>query len=175
MSNVKNYYEILGVSESASDDEIKQAFKALASQVSGPDDPRAESLREAYSVLRDPQKREKYDAYLSNNRPVSTGKLRPLTSQLKSTSMPASNDDAQKWEYLTLLSTRNYGTVKYYVNGEHQSHMKNMKLIVIMNDLGGQGWEMVGITTDLKSGAATYIFKRPTDIAPEPIRKRPNA
>lgn len=176
MSNVKNYYDILGVSEDASDDEIKQAFKTLASQVSGPDDPRAEPLREAYAVLRDPQKREKYDAYLSSsNRPANTSNLRPIGAQLKSSSMPAPNDDVQKWEYLTLLSTRNYGTVKYYINNEQQSHLKNMKLILIMNDLGGQGWEMVGITTDLKSGAATYIFKRPTDVAPEPIRKRPSS
>lgn len=173
MSNVKNYYEILGVSPSASDDEIKQAFKTLAGQVSGPDDPRAESLREAYAVLRDPQKREKYDAYLNSNRPAANvNNLRPITAQLKSSAVPSPNEDAQKWEYLTLLSTRNYGTVKYYINGEHQSHLKNMKLITIMNDLGGQGWEMVGITTDLKSGAATYIFKRPTDVAPEPLRKR---
>lgn len=180
MSNVKNYYEILGVDESASDDEIKQAFKTLASSVSGPNDPRAEPLREAYAVLRDPQKREKYDAYLQNNRPntPSTGNLRSInTGSLSKTPAytPTANDDAQKWEYLSLLSTRNYGTIKYYINGEQQSHLKNVRLILVLNELGGQGWEMTGITTDIKSGAATYIFKRMTDKAPEILKKRSGA
>ncbi|MCU0481940.1 MAG: J domain-containing protein [Anaerolineae bacterium] len=176
MSNVKNYYEILGVEESASDDEIKQAFKTLASQVSGASDPRAEPLREAYAVLRDPEKRAKYDIYLQNNRPSPA--VRPVnTGSLSKTPAytPTPNEDAQKWEYLSLLSTRNYGTIKYYINGEQQTHLKNMRLILVLNDLGGQGWEMTGITTDIKSGAATYIFKRMTDKAPEAIKKRSGA
>ena len=173
MSNVKNYYDILGISESATEDEIRQAFKILASQVSGPDDPRAEPLREAYGVLRDPQKREKYDAYLSQNRPIqaTSGTLRSMSSQ----NAPTTNDTAQKWEYLSLLATRNYGTLKYFINGEQQSHLKNMRLIHVLNDIGGQGWEMTGITTDIKSGAATYIFKRMTDKAPEMIKKKPTS
>jgi len=179
MSNVKNYYEILGVEESASDEEIKQAFKTLASSVSGPNDPRAEPLREAYGVLRDPEKRAKYDIYLQNNRPSTpTGTVRPVnTGSLSKTPAyaPTPNDDAQKWEYLSLLSTRNYGTIKYYINGEQQTHLKNTRLIIVLNELGGQGWEMTGITTDMKSGAATYIFKRMTDKAPEIIKKRSGA
>lgn len=173
MSNVKNYYEILGVSETATDEEIKQAFKTLARQVTGPDDPRAQPLKEAYDVLGNPQKRERYDARLSTNTPraTPTGNLRPISVQASSAT-PTSNDDAQKWEYLTLLSTRNYGTVKYYINGEQQGHLKNIRLIAVLNDMGGQGWEMVGTTTDLKSGSTTYIFKRMTDKAPEPLKKR---
>ena len=64
----KDYYKILGVSKTASDKEIKSAFRKLA-QKYHPDknlgDKKAEDkfkeLNEAYEVLGDPQKRAKYD------------------------------------------------------------------------------------------------------------------
>jgi hypothetical protein len=64
----------------------------------------------------------------------------------------------QKWEYLTLESSRNYGTTKFYVNGTMQPELKNKRLSEVMNMIGTQGWEMVGIATD-KDGQ-TFIFKR---------------
>jgi hypothetical protein len=63
-----------------------------------------------------------------------------------------------KWEYLTLQPSRVYGTTKYYVNGTLQTELKNRRLSEVMNIVGGQGWEMVGISTD-KDGT-NYIFKR---------------
>lgn len=63
MENKKDYYEVLGLSKGASDEEIKRAFRKLAKQYH-PDvnkDPGAEEkfkeIGEAYSVLSDPQKR----------------------------------------------------------------------------------------------------------------------
>lgn len=64
----------------------------------------------------------------------------------------------QKWEYLTLESSRNYGTTKFYVNGTMQPELKNKRLSDVMNMIGSQGWEMVGIATD-KDGQ-TFIFKK---------------
>lgn len=65
----KDYYEILGVSKTATDEEIKRAFRKLAKQYH-PDvnkDPGAEEkfkeIGEAYSVLSDPQKRKQYDQF----------------------------------------------------------------------------------------------------------------
>jgi molecular chaperone DnaJ len=66
----RDYYEVLGVSRSASDQELKRAYRALAQRYH-PDknqsDPAAEEkfkeLGEAYSVLADPDQRQRYDRF----------------------------------------------------------------------------------------------------------------
>ncbi len=67
--NKKDYYEILGVSKTASDEEIKRAFRKLAKQYH-PDinkEPGAEEkfkeIGEAYAVLSDANKRRQYDQF----------------------------------------------------------------------------------------------------------------
>ena len=66
----RDYYEVLGVSKNASDDEIKKAYKKMAIKYHpdrNPDDKEAEAkfkeAAEAYDVLRDPQKRARYDQF----------------------------------------------------------------------------------------------------------------
>lgn len=65
----KDYYEILGINKSATDSEIKSAFRKLAKEYH-PDvskDPNAEQkfkeLQEAYAVLSDESKRKQYDQF----------------------------------------------------------------------------------------------------------------
>ncbi len=65
----KNYYEILGVSKTATEEELKSAFRKLARQYHPdlhPGDEAAankfKEVNEAYETLNDPQKRAEYDA-----------------------------------------------------------------------------------------------------------------
>ena len=70
---MENYYSILNVSNNADEDQIKQAYRALAMKYhpdKNPDSKAAEEkfkrISEAYSVLSDPQKRREYDFTMSN-------------------------------------------------------------------------------------------------------------
>jgi len=66
----RDYYEVLGISKSASADEIKKAYRKIAIKFhpdKNPDNPEAEErfkeAAEAYEVLSDDQKRQQYDRF----------------------------------------------------------------------------------------------------------------
>ena len=70
MSEKRDYYEVLGVSKSSTDSEIKKAYRKLAMKYhpdKNPDNPEAEAkfkeASEAYSVLSDEEKKQRYDQY----------------------------------------------------------------------------------------------------------------
>ncbi|HLU88818.1 MAG TPA: DnaJ domain-containing protein, partial [Cyclobacteriaceae bacterium] len=66
----RDYYEVLGVSKGAPQDEIKKAYRKMAIKYhpdKNPDDPQAEEkfkeAAEAYEVLSNPEKRQRYDQF----------------------------------------------------------------------------------------------------------------
>jgi molecular chaperone DnaJ len=63
----RDYYEVLGVSKNASDDEIKKSFRKAAVKhhpdKEGGDETKFKEINEAYEVLKDKQKRQRYDQF----------------------------------------------------------------------------------------------------------------
>lgn len=143
MTTKPNYYELLGIPADADNLQIKNALRTRAKQIADKSSPLARQLKEAYDVLTDPHKRSRYDAGLVQERGGVSAPKR---------------DDAVKWEYLTLKSSRNYGTTKYYINDDQQRELKNAQFSDVINMIGEQGWEMVGISS--MGAEQVYVFKR---------------
>lgn len=63
----RDYYEVLGVDKNASDDEIKKAFRKAAVKFhpdkEGGDEAKFKEANEAYEVLKDKDKRQRYDQF----------------------------------------------------------------------------------------------------------------
>lgn len=66
MAEKRDYYEVLGVGKNASDDEIKKAFRRKAIEHhpdKGGDEAKFKEINEAYEVLKDDKKRQRYDQF----------------------------------------------------------------------------------------------------------------
>src|ERR1700735_5445085 len=66
MPTKRDYYEVLGVGKDASADEIKKAFRKAAVEHHpdrGGDETKFKEINEAYEVLKDSDKRKRYDQF----------------------------------------------------------------------------------------------------------------
>jgi molecular chaperone DnaJ len=74
MAEKRDYYEVLGVSKNATDEELKKAYRKLAKKYhpdANPDNKKEaeakfKEVNEAYETLSDKQKREMYDRFGAN-------------------------------------------------------------------------------------------------------------
>ena len=67
MADKKNFYDVLGVSKNASEEEIRKAFRKLAAKYhpdAGGDEQKFKEISEAYNTLSNPDKRKEYDQML---------------------------------------------------------------------------------------------------------------
>lgn len=107
-TDFRDYYAILGVSKTATADEIKKAFRKLARQYHpdmNPGDRQAEArfkeVSEAYEVLSDSDKRKKYDQF---------GQYWKQVGQPGATGAPGSNIDFENFEF------GGYGSFEEFIN-----------------------------------------------------------
>lgn len=62
------------------------------------------------------------------------------------------------WQYMALEVKRAYG-IQYKVNGESRQDWKDQPIYYALNQLGRDGWEMIGFES--VNEMATYILKKP--------------
>ena len=131
MKKIKTYYEVLDLPEEASAKEIKQAFRSHVKEWHPDLHPekadaaeKTQELNEAYSVLSDPDKRLKYDEYLSyirmDHNPFQKEPVKPTTEETEPSpeeDMDYSNDMSFK-DYVENVANESYKTYQDAFNGE---------------------------------------------------------
>ncbi|MCA2708343.1 MAG: J domain-containing protein [Microcystis sp. M015S2] len=112
MPQLVNYYDLLGVSRTATSDEIKKAFRRLARQYHpdvNPGDKSAEEkfkdINEAYDVLSDEEKRVEYNRSLTGNKRLG---IRPWEKANSNGNgkMPRTEQDLWKFRDFNNLNTK---------------------------------------------------------------------
>lgn len=117
---MNDLYEVLGVSKTAGQDEIKKAYRNLAFKYHPDRNPGDKSAEEkfkeitaAYDVLGDPAKRAQYDRYGSNSYQQSYGNSQSYGGQQSYGEQYDQNDDPF-WQWANYGSQNNYTNQNRY-------------------------------------------------------------
>ena len=118
---MKNYYEVLGISKTASADEIKKAYRNLAFKYH-PDrnsgdkiaEEKFKEINEAYDVLSDEKKRADYDSFGTSNSRYSG------TNNSYNRNNDFTNEETF-WNWFNGNTTNSYGNNNTYRNYYYQS------------------------------------------------------
>ena len=67
-------------------------------------------------------------------------------------------ESSAPWQYVALEVKRSYG-IQYRVNGEAKADWKDQPIYYPLNELGREGWELIGFETN--NEMSTYLLKKP--------------
>lgn len=166
-----NYYKVLGLDESATESEIKKAYKKLAIKYhpdKGGDPEKFNKISEAYQVLSCPEKKGEYDNFgnfsnFGNNRNYSFINPDDLFEQFfgnfsnASNSFRTSNIDRIFSNLVNINETTNFSNLNNILNFNNSSTITsvtiqgNKKIEKIIKNINGNVTEKV-IETDLRTG-----------------------
>lgn len=114
--NIDNFYEVLGVEETATQDDIKKKYRKLAKENhpdAGGDEELFKKISTAYDVLGDDQKRRQYDQQRRNPFSGGFGDMGDMFSQM------FRNNANKSRNVHTSSITVNIGTLKSFKGGKH--------------------------------------------------------
>jgi molecular chaperone DnaJ len=178
----RDYYEVLGLAKTASDDDIKTAYRKLASKyhpdkVQGDAEKAAvevkfKEAKEAYETLSDAEKRSQYDAYGHNGPAFS----QPQGHQWTHTTMHPGNMDEMLKSFFTRTHTFNEGM--FGQQPRQVIHIVNISLVdaYVGKSIRLDSKSTINIPRGVRSGTKFYAdskFYR-VDIQPHYKFKRSN-
>ena len=131
--NTENYYDILGVGENSTQEEIKKSYKKLAKEkhpdVGGSED-EFKKISVAYDVLGDEQKRNQYD--ISKKNPFGTGGFPGFDDMFN-----MFNRGNRRQQVHSTVITVNVGTIESYLGKVKQLNYKRKSKCDPCNGTGG--------------------------------------
>jgi curved DNA-binding protein CbpA len=125
-----NWYEVLGTTSRADDEQIKTAFRNLAKTLH-PDvnagdrdsEERFKEVNQAYEVLRDPEARATYDTYLANKRSRTRQRLRKVVATMSAAFVLSG---ASSYLFISWLQRETFPPAQAHVSAPQSENVQAM-------------------------------------------------